>query len=533
MKKWSTLVTLLMIVCLSQLSAQEGRFLTNVFDQVKVTRNVVYGVNATVILLPQVGQAVPQPLTMDVYEPVGDERVERPLVLIFHTGNFLPVPQNLQINGTKTDSSIVEYATRLAKMGYTAASCTYRQGWNPVAQSQPERALGLIQAAYRGIQDARTAIRFFKRNYVEGGNTFGVDTSRVVLWGEGTGGYITLGAAALSNYLEIVNTTNGAGKFVLDTNGDGIPDTPMVVEAVHGDIEGKKFSFGIPAFGFPLGDTLTYPNHVDYSSKFHLQLNIGGAMGDISWLQAGEVPMISFQSPNDFFAPYEDRVLIVPTTRDPIVQVQGALTVHSLANVYGNNKVFLDANIDDEFTTQAIRASRQAGHDYIEGLYPVITPLNQFGQDEGVPVQWWSKGIWDAVAHPLGGTFHTQGLFTNAMMSAEQGRRYIDTVMGYFAPRAFAALDLLEYTNTEEINENDAAFAITPNPATDQIILRSSPAKPMQAIELYDINGRLVKSFSGVDNNYFYMQREQLPNGVYVAKVRFKEGILAKKVIFN
>ncbi|NJL74744.1 MAG: hypothetical protein HC892_06610 [Saprospiraceae bacterium] len=223
MKKWNTLIASLIIGCVIQLNAQEGRFLTNVFDEVKVTRNVVYGVNATVILLPQVGQAVPQPLTMDVYEPVGDERTERPLVLIFHTGNFLPVPQNLQIGGTKNDSSIVEYATRLAKMGYTAASCTYRQGWNPAAQSQPERALGLIQAAYRGIQDARTAIRFFKRDYAESGNRFGVDTSRVVLWGEGTGGYITLGASALSNYLEILTTTNSPGKFLLDTNGMVFP----------------------------------------------------------------------------------------------------------------------------------------------------------------------------------------------------------------------------------------------------------------------------------------------------------------------
>ncbi|NJL74743.1 MAG: T9SS type A sorting domain-containing protein [Saprospiraceae bacterium] len=306
----------------------------------------------------------------------------------------------------------------------------------------------------------------------------------------------------------------------------------MVVEAVHGDIEGKKFSFGIPAFGFPQGDTLTYPNHVNYSSEFQLQFNIGGALADISFLNAGEVPMITFQSPNDFFAPYEDAVLIVPTTRDPIVQVQGGLTVHRAAQSFGNNKVFIDANIDDEFTKQAMRASQQAGHEYIEGLYPIIRPLNQFGQDEGVPVQWWNKEIWDALPHPLGGTYHTQGLFGNAMMSAEQGRTYIDTIMGYFAPRAFAALDLLEYTSTKEISENDAAFVISPNPAYDQVILRSAAEKPMQDIEIYDLNGRLLKAYRGVDTHYFYLQGA-ICNGIYVAKVRFEEGTLAKKIMFN
>lgn len=532
MKQLLTLIAVLS--CFMQLSAQEGRFLKEIFDKVKVTQNVVYGQNATVITLPVTGGATKIPLIMDVYEPEDDSAKERPLVLIFHTGNFLPVPQNGQINGTYRDSSIVEYARRLAKMGYVAASCTYRQGWNPLAQTQPERALGLIQAAYRSVQDARTAVRYFKRSYVEFGNQFGVDTSRIVLWGEGTGGYTTLATSSLSEYRKIVETQNGPGKFLLDINGDGVPETPMVVPQVHGDVEGKAVGIGIAAFGFPRGDTLNYPNHVNYNSDFQMQINLGGALADVSWIDAKTPPSITFQSPRDFFAPYTDAVLIVPTTRDPIVQVQGGLTISRRINELDINKVFVDANINDVFTTRAKAASQEAGHDYLEGLFPVVSPLNRFGLDEGSPWQWWDKDRWDAIPHPSGGTFHSQGLFTNADMSPQRARAYIDTIMGYFAPRAFAALDLAALiSSTETLAKQDFELTIMPNPASEEVVIRSEVNQPIEAIELFDMSGRLVQSFYNVNNHYFFLRKNSLPDGIYVAKLRFKEGIVARKIVFR
>ena len=122
MKKLYTLLMCLGLA-ISTLFAQE-RYVDEVFSSVKVTSDVVYGVNATVLFLPTVGEAIPIPLTLDVYEPEGDTENSRPLVLVFHTGNFLPNVLNGQISGTKTDSSAVEICTQLAKRGYVAASVT-------------------------------------------------------------------------------------------------------------------------------------------------------------------------------------------------------------------------------------------------------------------------------------------------------------------------------------------------------------------------------------------------------------------------
>ena len=46
-----------------------------------------------------------------------------------------------------------------------------------------------MKAAYRGIQDVKAAIRYLRMDY-ENGNTYGIDTSRIIIVGQGTGGWI-------------------------------------------------------------------------------------------------------------------------------------------------------------------------------------------------------------------------------------------------------------------------------------------------------------------------------------------------------
>lgn len=544
MRRIATLTMLLFFALGLSFQATAQRYLTEVFSEVSVTSDVTYGLNATILAIGTAGELLPQQLLMDIYEPVGDDETERPLALVFHTGNFLPPVTNGQISGSKTDSSVVEICTRLAKYGYTAASVDYRQGWNPLAPTQPERALGLIQAAYRGIQDGRTAVRFFKDDYANGGNNYSIDTSAIACIGVGTGGYLTLGMATLDEYIEIPTTTNPAGKFLLDLDGDGTPETPMVVPTYHGDIEGKVLTIAPDAaFGFPAGDTSNYVNYPGISSEFQLGMNVGGALGDISWLDENTPPLITIQSAFDFFAPYDDAVLIVPTTGDPIVQVQGGKSVHNKQDAIGNNQVFIDANIDDIFTTTAMGNSDVAGHNYWEALYPFTRPVNGNGIDEGVVVDWWDPeapapgagmGIpWNMLPHPSGGTFHTQGLISNEGMSAEKARTNIDTVMGYFAPRAVAALNL-QVTSVEELEEQMVALTLAPNPVGNEVLLTSAPEHPMKQVVLFSQNGQVLRTFNNLNTNYFFMDRGDLPDGLYIMQIGFDEGhTVSRKLIFE
>ncbi len=532
MKYFNTILSALVLCCIVSLQAQTGRYLEPVFNEVTVTRDLTYGVNATILLATVVGQAVPEELKFDFYEPADDTSTARPLVLYFHTGNFLPSILNQTTSGTRGDSINVEIATRLAKMGYVVAVCSYRLGWNPTAPTQPERALGLIQAAYRGVQDARTAIRYFKRSVAEQGNPFKVDTSRITLWGEGTGGYITLATATLDRFSEIITTTNPPGKFLTDLDGNPATLEPMVNELWFGNLHGTSVGVLPVNFGpLPAGDTLCYPNHVGYSSDFQLCVNMGGALGDISWLEAGDVPMISYHVPTDPNAPYVDAVLIVPTTGDPIIQVQGSYAVAQKANQLGNNTVF--DNINDSWKTLAQERSATVGHPYQEGLYPFIRPTNQFGRQEGSPWSWWDPVYWGAIPHPSGaGSYHFIGLLGNATMSPAQGRAYTDTIIGYFAPRAYAALNLTSSTN-ELVPANSVGLKAFPNPAGQEVLLQTDAKYPMQDIQLFDMNGRLVQMYRNVQNNLHYIRRDNLPDGVYLARIRLEQGIVTQKIIFR
>lgn len=235
------------------LSAQ-NRYLEPFFDQITVTKNIQYGVNATVIAASQLGEAIPQSLMLDLYEPTGDTASARPMVLVLPGGFYLPNSLNGTCDGSKKDSAVVEICTRLAKMGYVAVAVDYRLGWNPVSPQQVIRMLTYVQAMYRGIQDSRTAIRFFKKTVVEDANPFRVDTSRIVLWGESMGGQIALGAA----YANSPNDWVDPSLIIFPPNVPAI--LPPYIGNIWGTDVGVLDAAGQALYGLPEGDTLCYPN---------------------------------------------------------------------------------------------------------------------------------------------------------------------------------------------------------------------------------------------------------------------------------
>lgn len=497
----------LLLICMTLmtglvLSAQE-RYLDTVFQEVTITENVKYGRNYTVLTVPVVGKATSQNLLMDVYEPTEDTIALRPLVLVFHTGNFLPYPQSGGVSGSKdNDMASIEFSNRLAKMGYVAANVDYRLGWNPLSTELEERTSTLINAAYRGVQDCRTAIRYFKKDVEENGNTYGIDTSRIVVWGVGTGGYISLNSAVLDNYTDILIPKF----FGSDITGDGNPD-PMVIQQFHGDIYGTSLAL------HPSGDTLSLPNHVGYNSDFHLTVNIGGAMGDTSWLDASDGPFISVHVPTDPFAPYKEFTLIVPTTGEQVVEVQGSYLVDSLANAYGNNQVMADLELDDEITKVA--KSRRGD---IAGLLPLI---GSGGVNDSAPWTYWDKE---------NNVNSESSLVGNPDMSKEKANRYIDSIMMFYAPRAYAVLQLGELSYTENL-KMETGLRIYPNIVAHDCIIETDLDHPFEAIYLYDQQGRMMKRVQNIRTTRYTLDMSDMPSGLYFARVMTKAGSSVSRII--
>lgn len=495
----------LLFACMSALSAQQ-RYIDPIFTDVNVEANVVYGVNATVIAVSVAGQAIPQPLVMDVYTPDGDTEVDRPLVIMLHTGNFLPPSVNGGCSGTHKDADVVNAATELAKRGYVVASADYRLGWNPVSPDPTTRVFTLINAVYRGIQDSKTCIRFFRKS-IDSGDPYGIDDTKITLWGFGTGGYIALAAATVDTI-----TDSYIPKFLT-------PLGPMVIEPINGNVEGTTVGITVPGYpGFPVGDTLCYPNHVGYASDFALTVNLGGALGDTSWLDANDPPLISYQVPTDPFAPCAiGTVLVPPPVNLPVVEVMGACTFQAMANALGVNDAYASVEYIDAISD--IAKSRNGD---IEGFFPFPSS----DPTEGSPWNYASS------LEPYG------VVGSNCDTGSVSAHVYLDTILQYFLPRACVALglgcDLTGIVSAEEILvSQEVGFVMAPNPSYGEVALQSREDRPMLDIQVYDLNGRLVRSVANVSQSAYTLQRGQLPPGMYVVKVRFEEGFVAQRLVLN
>jgi hypothetical protein len=497
MRKLYTIMAILVAGVVSTAQAQT-RYLDEVFTNVDVQSNVTYGVNATVLYYSIAGEAVPEALKMDIYSPVGDTATSRPLMLFFHTGNFLPSayvsPQvnNGGTGGQRTDSSAVEICTRFAKMGYVVASCDYRLGWNPIAPTQEERVNTLINAAYRGVQDCRTAVRYFRKSIAESGNVYGIDGSKIVAFGQGTGGYITLANAGLDIYEDVL-----LPKF-FGSNG-----MPMVIEIVNGNLDGTTYGIN------PLtSDTLCYANHLGYSSAVSATVNLGGAIGDSSWFDETDGPVISFHTPTDPFAPYGDGMVVVPIQPTPlnVVEVSGSRTVQAMASLYGNNDVFQqveDATVDPY---PAVTAGANLHNEGFYGLYPLVRPATQ--PYDSAPWEWW------APTHPNGAV----GLTTNPDMSETKAKAIIDTIQMYTAPRLMCALNLpgAPCTSVGVSEKESNSFTVYPNPNNGQFVVKHN--KNIASIRVYNVMGQVVFQNTAVNAQQFAFNNE-LNRGLYFVEM--------------
>lgn len=560
MKKIFTLLFSLAFTFLAE--AQNTRYLDEIFTEVTVTSDIEYGVNATVLTLPQFGEAVPESLKLDIFQPVGDTETNRPLMLVFHNGNFLPIVTNGQISGHKLDNSVIDMCTSLAKRGYVAAAVDYRLGWNPFAETQPLRALGIIQAAYRGLQDGRNSIRYFRKTVAEDANPYGIDESKISVFGIGTGGYLGLAMGSLDDYLEILNTTNGPAKFILDVNEDGIPETPMIVEAFHGDINGVVETITpTDGFGLPAGDTTNYVNYPTYSSEYNLTIHVGGALGDISWVDSSSTPIITVQSVFDQFAPYDDAVLSVPGQNLDVVRVQSGNVIHEKLEALGLNDIYNDYDltigIAATATAEAAANSVTADHDVFPALFPWIRPVNNFGLDEGVVLNWWDPNgatplnspamgaPWNLVPHPTvnpvtmeAWSFHEQGQLLNENMSAEKSRTNRDLVLEFVLPRTCIVLDLPCKSEFEpsSVDDNELASDLVsafPNPTSNSLSVKAEQQRQMNTINIYNVDGKLVQTYTNLLATQKNIDVTDYTNGLHIMKVYFEDGVVTKKVMIQ
>lgn len=506
--------------------AQPERYIDEVFANFTVDSSVLYSANLSVLgaaqgvpYIPTGTNGIPA-LEFDMYEPAGDTLAERPLIIMLHTGTFAPIIYNGNPTGMRDDFATSRICQSYAKRGYAVANLEYRLGWNPALPTQAERAASLMKAVYRAIQDTKSAVRFFRRDYANA-NQWGIDTSRIILCGQGSGGWIALGYATVDKLAEIQ-----LPKF-LDANA-----LPLIDTTVLGDWDG-------------IGGTFNLESNLGYSNDIDMVCSMGGGMGDLSWLEAGDVPMCAVHCPTDPVAIYTTGDVSVASIGVVTTDISGSYDVIEKANILGNNTVLNPVNSgNDPYTlaAQAASASAVGMMDFggtaigapVDNVFPYITG-NPF---ESSPWDYWDSTTTVYIAMALGlpatqGTqAHVSNLQQNPDMSFPKATAFIDSTLGYFCRRIVRVTNLDGQSSLDELAAIEAGLNIYPNPASQNFTVISENGL-IKSIKMYSATGQLVKEVTKLSTQQIELSNLTLLEGFYLCTIEVNGQAITKRLVIR
>jgi poly(3-hydroxybutyrate) depolymerase len=185
----------------------------------------------------------------DLYRPKTDGVTLRPLIIWMHGGGFK--------FGSKEAAGVRVWCSSFARRGFLCAAIDYRLGNKSLQFTYNE----LVTNCYRGVQDVRTALAFFKAHAA----LWGIDTTRIILAGNSAGGMLAIQTVysndpATTGVAAIVNFWGG----IFDTAWLRNARVPIV--SVHGVQDGivPYDHKGYPLYGsLPIhrvADSLHIPN---------------------------------------------------------------------------------------------------------------------------------------------------------------------------------------------------------------------------------------------------------------------------------
>jgi acetyl esterase/lipase len=500
-------------------SFAQNRYVDDVFADVTKVSDILYDSNRSVNILygavPGQLPIITANLRCDIYTPTGDSVTARPVVIIAPTGSFLPAIVNKQATGNKDDSAIVELCNRFAKKGYVAVAINYRLGWNAASTVAEDATEQLLKATYRGIQDMRNCIRFLRTEAA----TYGIDTAKIIVGGQGTGGYIALALGTVDKRAEIEDN--------LKFQRNDANNSPMVSVDTLGDWNGIG-GVALPAYPY----YFNYTGDPSVSGNAHMIFNFGGAMGDLAWLEANSLPVVSMHVTTDIFAPYNTGNVVVPTTGVTVIpNASGAGVVIPAANTLGVNAKINAATYNDPYTTRAMEASGG-----VKSLFPFKTQVSV----DGAPWEWWDRATVQAkttgsfYGMPIPASGHVAdslSFLTNPLMSAAKGKAYIDTVVNFVAPRIAVQFDLVDFTGIKELASLTSQLSVYPNPANAELNLQLPVA--IKSVSVMDMMGREVLT-SETNSTTMKLDVSSFKQGIYFVNVKAVDGRSAvKRIVVN
>ena len=274
---------------------QDTRFIDEIFSEVTVTPDIVYG-NAPDLpfLFLFEWNTNDIDLHMDIYEPEGDTMDDRPVIIFAHSGSFFL--------GSKDAQDMVELCKESARRGYVAISMEYRLGLNILSGYSGERAV------YRGVQDGSAIIRYLREFH----DQYNINPEKIFLWGSSAGSFIGLHLAYLED-----------SERPLSTYGNQFdPDLGCI------DCEGNNF---------------IHPN------KPTAVVSMWGAISDLDYIDSYEnIPVALFHGTSDIVVPYDEGYPFTLNITLPYVYGSSKIS-ERMNNLNIDNNLVLEDNEPHEY----------------------------------------------------------------------------------------------------------------------------------------------------------------------------------------
>ena len=260
----------------------DNRYLEEIFE-VEVETWVEFGENYNDLW----GAPSMQQLYMDVYQPVGDEIENRPLAIFLFGGAYM--------FGNRTSVDIVALCEGYAKRGYVTAAIDYRLTPSLVFDNSESN---VYTAVVKSVHDLKSAVRFFRKDSATN-NEYRIDPNRIYAGGTSAG------------------SISGIHTAYLDENDD-VPDVINSIVNELGGIEGESGNPG-------------------YNSEIHGVINLCGGIGDATWIEENDPPIVSLHGTNDDIVPFGEGINILGVTS------YGSSIIHNRMLELGNDsELFTD-----------------------------------------------------------------------------------------------------------------------------------------------------------------------------------------------
>lgn len=229
------------IFLLKGFSQSTQRYKDIVFSSPDSILNISYGAAQNI-------HGIMEDLLLDLYSPGKiDTATKRPLMIFIHGGGFQ--------SNTKSGAYPNLICNGLAQRGYMVATINYRLG---IAKTKTNN--DYAEAMYRAVQDAKAAVRYFRRY----ASKYRIDPDQIFVMGSSAGAKTAMHLA----YLDQDEVPVGVNTQVL------------------GDLEGNSGNPG-------------------YSSKVSAVVNCWGAMIDYQWIKKGDAPLFCISGTADKTVPYD------------------------------------------------------------------------------------------------------------------------------------------------------------------------------------------------------------------------------------